>query len=93
MGSLVHSGATAPGREHSSRQREVYPAHPLRRWVFGDLIWTEHQEHTRLPKLLAFPVISSDAIFSEAGAARWLLPVVSVFIRDVEDSLPSVAGG
>lgn len=64
-------GLTAtPGR------RQLHGLHSsslLRRLFFGKPTPTEHQEHSRLPKILALPVFSSDAISSVAYATQQIL--------------------
>ncbi len=59
----------------SSNRRRAYwpPIHPLRLLLFGRPIPTEHQEQERLPKILALPVFSSDAISSSIYAPQQIL--------------------
>jgi len=52
------------------------PVHPLRLLLFGRPIPTEHQEHVLLPKIIALPVFSSDAISSSAYATQQILLVL-----------------
>ena len=52
----------------------------LRRLMFGRPIETEHQEKELLPKFLALPVFSSDAISSVAYASQQILLVLGAFL-------------
>ncbi len=45
----------------------------IRRLVFGNPISTEHADHSLLPKILALPVFSSDAISSVAYATQQIV--------------------
>lgn len=51
----------------------VTPLRRLRRLFFGNPISSEHAEHTLLPKFLALPVFSSDAISSVAYATQQIV--------------------
>ncbi len=57
----------------AQRQRGLHSVNPLRLLLFGRPIATEKQEHARLPKYLALPVFSSDAISSVAYATQQIL--------------------
>ncbi len=59
------------------RRSAAHPVNPLRRFLFGAPTSTEHQEHTRLPKILALPVFASDAISSSVYATQEILLVLS----------------
>ena len=61
------------GRARVARPSE---AGGLRRLLFGRPIRTEHDEHVRLPKVIALPVFSSDAISSVAYATQEILLVL-----------------
>lgn len=61
-----------PGRRKPYRP----PIHPLRLLLFGRPIPTEHQEQTRLPKIIALPVFASDAISSSVYATQQILMVL-----------------
>src|SRR5579862_1396005 len=54
----------------------VTPLRRLRRLFFGNPISSEHAEHTLLPKFLALPVFSSDAISSVAYATQQIVLVL-----------------
>jgi amino acid transporter len=62
-----------PVPEKPHRRRTYYNLNPLRTLIFGHPVETEHVEHARLPKLLALPVFSSDAISSVAYATQQIL--------------------
>lgn len=60
-------------REQRRRRGIYYNIHPLRVLLFGWPVPTEHQEHVRIPKRIALPVFSSDAISSVAYATQQIL--------------------
>lgn len=62
--------AAQPG---SRPKHGLHSSSPLRRLFFGKPTPSEHQEHSRLPKILALPVFSSDAISSVAYATQQIL--------------------
>jgi amino acid transporter len=64
------------GHKPASEQMQRSPLDLLRTLLFGKPIATEHQEHSKLPKYLALPVFSSDAISSTAYATQEILLVL-----------------
>ncbi len=54
----------------------LHAVNPLRILLFGRPIATEQQAHTLLPKVLALPIFSSDAISSVAYASQEILLVL-----------------
>lgn len=74
-GFLRRGPATSIG---SGRQPYRPPVHPLRLLLFGRPIPTAHQEHTRVPKIIALPVFASDAISSSVYATQQILLALGV---------------
>lgn len=83
---LQPMGPTAPAKPSLSAN--------FRRILFGKPLANEHMEHTLLPKYLALPVFSSDAISSVAyatqeialvlgGAGLWMNSYQGVYNRDI----------
>lgn len=63
-------------RPADGRLARLAGVNPIRRLLFGRPIPTAHQEHTRLPKLVALPVFASDAISSAVYATQEILLVL-----------------
>lgn len=61
-----------------AKRRGLHAVAPWRRYLFGRPTPSEHQEHTRLPKILALPVFASDAISSVAYATQEILLALSI---------------
>lgn len=72
---FVHNRTAVPlpSAGRIRKRREIYDVNPIRRLLFGHPVATEHQEHTKLPKILALPTFSSDAISSVAYATQQIL--------------------
>ncbi|NLH99112.1 MAG: APC family permease [Chthonomonadales bacterium] len=67
-----------PSAVRTGLRRPERPAiNPLRLLLFGRPIPTEHQEHTKLPKIVALPVFASDAISSVAYATQQIILVLA----------------
>src|SRR5258708_18548124 len=77
MGSAPPSAPGSPPPQQRAR-RSLLAVNPLRRFLFGAPLTSEHQEHTKLPKILALPVFASDAISSSAYATQEILLALSV---------------
>ncbi len=60
------------------RDAGLHRVNPLRVLLFGRPTPTEHQEHAKLPKVLALPVFASDAISSSVYATQEILLALSV---------------
>jgi amino acid transporter len=61
-------------RAREQQRRGIYyNVSPLRVLLFGWPVHSEHQEHSRLRKLIALPVFSSDAISSVSYATQQIL--------------------
>jgi amino acid transporter len=74
MGFVPHPAASTSGKDTmAQRRRSLHSVNPLRVLLFGRPIATEKQDHARLPKFLALPVFSSDAISSVAYATQQIL--------------------
>ena len=74
MATVAGPEPVLPGPGGSAkRRRGLHRVSWWRRFLFGRPIPTEHQEHTRLSKLVALPVFSSDAISSVAYATQEIL--------------------
>src|SRR5437667_7201956 len=56
----------------------MHRINPLRVLLFGRPTPTEHQEHAKLPKILALPVFASDAISSSVYATQEILLALAV---------------
>src|SRR5947209_11785946 len=77
MASATPSVPGSPVPEERTR-RSLHAVNPLRRFLFGAPLTSEHAEHTKLPKILALPVFASDAISSSAYATQEILLALSV---------------
>src|SRR5215469_3571921 len=60
-------------RMEATGSRRASPGRSLRRFLFGPPISSEHSSHALLPKVLALPVFSSDAISSVAYATQQIV--------------------
>ncbi len=69
---MLTAKAAASGR----RQRPGGPGSTLRRFLFGRRLSNEEEAFERLPKKLALPIFSSDAISSSAYATEEILRVL-----------------
>ncbi|HZT42180.1 MAG TPA: APC family permease [Chthonomonadaceae bacterium] len=67
----VESQEPAPFLPVPPQRQSLYRR--IRQWLFGKPIASEHAEHTLLPKILALPVFSSDAISSVAYATQQIV--------------------
>jgi amino acid transporter len=68
-------GLTGPSGDggKTPQRRGIHAVNPFRKLLFGRPVASEHQEHTKLPKILALPVVASDALSSVAYATQQIL--------------------
>src|SRR5205823_1569026 len=71
-------GVVTGGSVSKGQNQGLHRVNPLRVLLFGRPTPTEHQEHARLPKILALPVFASDAISSSVYATQEILLALAV---------------